>query len=628
MRAFPLVVAALALLPGAALADGIEPTGAWTAYSAGRADTPPMGWNSWNAFYHDVDEEKVIASAQVILDSGLAARGYRYINIDDGWWLKRDADTGRMVVRTATFPSAAMPDGSTSLRPLTDRLHAMGLKAGIYSDIGRNSCGQTFGHGAANNPAGTQAEREVGLYDHIDADIALYFGEWGFDYIKVDGCGIRGMGASNPNVASGIYRELAPIIDFDSIARTDIAQVKDLFGQVGSALERHNPDNDFVYSLCIWGAADVRSWFGDYGNLSRTSDDIAPFWGRMLHNLDTASRRALYAQPGNWNDPDMLFVGTGDFDADHMVEARSHFGLWAMLSAPLIIGYDLRQATPEQLALLGHAELTAINQDPGGHQAVLAYDTDEVQIFVKTLADGGKAVALFNRTAAPLGATLTAQHLKMDGEAPVELRDLFDEERLIFTGTREMTLGAHETRFFRADGERELAGGMYLSELPGRIHVAEDGVVHPQPDPLYHRAIVPWQNTRSDGERPRYTGFGGARADAGPYGASLRIAGTPYRSGIGVLAGSRLEVRSEGFARFAAEVGIDDAAIDPAQQVRFELYGDGALLGQTDWLSFGDAAQPLSADLGDAAILELVARPRGPSDNPAPVTWGKAALLR
>ena len=391
-----LAGAALACCP--AHADDLAPRGVWTAYSEGKAATPPMGWNSWNAFYHDVDEAKVLASAQVLLDSGLAQAGYRSINIDDGWWLNRDAASGRMVIRSDKFPSAALPDGTTSFRPLTDQLHAMGLRAGIYSDIGRNSCGQTFGHGNPNNPQGTREEREVGLHGHVDQDIALYFGEWGFDYIKVDGCGIRGMGEDNPRVQDGTYRAFAPLIDFDSIARTDIAAVQALFGQVGEALARHNPDGDFVYSLCIWGAADVRSWFASYGNLSRSSEDIAPGWGRLLHNFDSAARRALYAQPGNWNDPDMLFIGTGDFDSAHMTEARSHMALWAMLSAPLIIGYDLRQASPEQLALLGNEDLIAINQDPAGNQAVLAYDTDEVQILAKTLDDRSKAVALFNRT--------------------------------------------------------------------------------------------------------------------------------------------------------------------------------------------------------------------------------------
>lgn len=623
-----LLLAATASFAAPLSAEDLEPTGTWTAHAAGQAQLPPMGWNSWNAFYHDVDESNVLASAQVIVDSGLAASGYRYINIDDGWWLKRGVPDGRMVVRTATFPSAARADGSTSLRPLTDRLHAMGLKAGIYSDIGRNSCGQTFGHGAANNPQGTQAEREVGLYGHIDRDIALYFHEWGFDYIKVDGCGIRGMGADNANVAAGFYRAFPPLIDFDSPARSDIRAVRALFEEVGDALKRHNPDGDFVFSICLWGSADVRSWAHEVGNLSRTSEDIGPQWGRMLHNLDSAARRELYAQPGSWNDPDMLFVGTGDFDAGHLTEARSHFALWAMLNAPLIIGYDLRQATPELLAVLGNKALIALNQDPGGHQAVLAFDSDDLQIFVKTLADGGKAVALFNRTAAPLKATLTVDHLKFAADAPVTLVDLWSNETENFAGEADFELAPRETRVFRATGTRHLTDGLYLSELPGSINVAEDGIVDLAADPSIHRAIISWQGTRGRGEAPRYAGWGGARADTTPYGQPLRVGATRFASGIGILANSRLEVRNAGFARFAAHVGLDQSAPAGAPRVRFELYGDGERLAATGWLGLGQAAAELAADVTGRSILELVVRSEAATVRPVPVVWGNAALTR
>ena len=205
-----LAATALGSAPGAAAADRrpeadqrLEARGEWSVTTRGTAPLPPMGWNSWNAFGTDIDEEKVIASAQVIVDSGLAAKGYRFINIDDGWWAKRRQADGRVLIRTDTFPSAATPDGNTSFRPLTDRLHAMGLKAGIYSEIGRNSCGQIYGDpNGPGQPSGTQAEREIGLYGHIDQDIALYFGEWNFDYIKVDGCGIRALGAESPQVRS------------------------------------------------------------------------------------------------------------------------------------------------------------------------------------------------------------------------------------------------------------------------------------------------------------------------------------------------------------------------------------------------------------------------------------------
>jgi hypothetical protein len=288
----------------------------------------------------------------------------------------------------------------------------------------------------------------------------------------------------------------------------------------------------------------------------------------------------------------------------------------------------LRKATPELMAILGNERIIALDQDPAGNQAVLAFDTDDLQIYVKTLADGGKAVALFNRTAAPLPATLTADHLKYTDDAPVRLDDLWSGASSSFTGEQALVLAPHETRVFTASGERQLPEGLYLSEMPGSVNVAEDGIVHPEADPSIHRTVIAWQGTHGAGEPPRYAGWGGAGADRAPYGQHLRIAGQPYASGLGILANSRLEVRNRGYKRFAAEVGVDDSATDTTQRVRFELYGDGKLLAQSEWLGFGQKAQPLRAGLAGQAILELVVRTAEPSERPTPVTWGNAALLR
>jgi len=429
-----IAAAVSALATSAAHADDLDPAGEWSGYDRGAADLPPMGWNSWNAFGVAIDEEKILGSADVIVSSGLAAKGYRYIDLDEGWWARRGAD-GRMVIRSDRFPSAIRNDGSTSFRPLTDRLHAMGLKAGIYSEIGRNSCGQLYSDDRASLPSGTVAEREVGLYGHVDQDIRLYFAEWGFDLIKVDGCGIRGLPATNPKVISGEFRAFPPIIDSDSLGRTDIPAVRALYSEVAKALEQHNPDDDFIFSICIWGSADVRSWAKNVGNTSRTSEDIFPIWSRMLFNLDSASRRALYAHPGSWNDPDMLYVGSGDFDADHLTEARTHFSMWAMLNAPLIIGYDLRHAAPELMNILGNKRIIALDQDPAGNQSVLAYDSDDAQIYVKTLAGGTKAVAILNRTSAPLEATLTSDHLKYLADSDIDLKICGPERPAVFAGS-------------------------------------------------------------------------------------------------------------------------------------------------------------------------------------------------
>jgi alpha-galactosidase len=278
----------------AAAADPLTPTGKWSANTDGSAPVPPMGWNSWNAFNSDVDEEKVLASAQALVDTKLRDIGYRYVNIDDGWWLKRRQPDGRLLIRTSHFPSAAT-GADTSFRPLTDRLHAMGLKAGIYSDIGRNSCGQIYTPDFKNQPEGTVAEREVGLYGHVDQDIRLFFAEWNFDFIKVDGCGARGLPADAPRVKSGLYRALTPLVDMQSLGGSDVAGIRGLYEQVHTALHTHAGDRPYVYSLCLWGAGDVRAWGKDVGNTSRTSDDIQPVWPRMLTNLDTVTHRALCA---------------------------------------------------------------------------------------------------------------------------------------------------------------------------------------------------------------------------------------------------------------------------------------------------------------------------------------------
>ncbi|MET4895898.1 NPCBM/NEW2 domain-containing protein [Sphingomonadaceae bacterium jetA1] len=608
-------------------ADPLQPTGRWSANQDGQAALPPMGWNSWNAFYSDVDEEKVLASARLIVEKGLAQAGYRYINIDDGWWVRRRQPDGRLVIRTDRFPSAkAGANQQTSFRPLTDRLHAMGLKAGIYSDIGRNSCGQIYTPSFANQPEGTIAEREVGLYGHVDQDIALYFGEWGFDYIKVDGCGIRGLGPDTDHVRKGNYRVLPPLIDMNALDRTDIPAVRALYGQVATALRRNNPDGDYIFSLCLWGSADVRRWGKDLGGVSRTSDDISASWTRMLTNFDSSATRAFYAHPHGWNDPDMLFVGAGDFDANHMTEARSHFALWAMLNAPLLIGYDLRKANAEQLALLGNRAIIALNQDPAGHQAIPAYLSDDVQIFVKTLADGDKAVALFNRTQAPVEAVLTAAHLKMRDDRPISTTDLWSNERGSFTGERKMTLAPHQTIILRVRGERRLANGSYLSETPGDVNPAEDGTV-PLADPTIHHAPVPWQSTRGPGDHPQYSGWGGAQPDRAPFGQPLRVAGKMYDTGIGALANSRLEVRNHGRSRFAATVGVDDSALNGARSVVFEVYGDGRLLTRSAPLRRGEAPAAIEADVRGIKLIELVARSDSAIGEAPPIAWSDARLF-
>ncbi|WP_338763245.1 NPCBM/NEW2 domain-containing protein [Massilia sp. METH4] len=612
--------------------DPVAPTGRWEANTNGNASTPPMGWNSWNAFRTEVDEDKVMGAARVLVDSGLARLGYIHVNLDDGWWQKRRAGDGRLQIRTGIFPSAATggPDG-TSFKPFTDRLHAMGLKAGIYTDIGRNACSQAYDLHSPNLPAGTAAEREVGLDGHVAQDIDLYFRQWGFDYIKIDACGLADFVPGSALVKQHDYRALAPLIERGSINRTDIGAVRRRYEEVAAALKATRPDNGYTLSICAWGMANVRTWGKDVGNLWRTSADITPSWTSMLHNFDSAAKRALYAGPGHWNDPDILHIGHGAFDAAHPVEVRAHFSLWAMINAPLLVSYDLRNGPASLLAVLGNAEVVGLNQDKAGHQGVVAYDSDDAQIIVKTLGDGQrKAVALFNRGASPAPVTLLARHMKLSPGAPVTLRDLWSKESATFTGEKAFVLAPHETLVFEATGRRQLANGVYLSEIPGAINVATDGTRQPQPDPTIHRMIDPWSNTRSGGSRPQYAGWGGAQADATPFGQALQVAGQGFDSGIGILANSRLQVKNDGHhALLMASVGVDDSTEDTRQPLRFHVYGDGRLLAESPPLVFGAGAHRLQADIRGVKVIELVVRgSRSGNAGLAVATWGDARLLR
>ena len=627
----PLALALLVALSAQTQAQqSLAPTGRWQHQPVGTAPTPPMGWSSWNAFRVDITEQKVLDSARVIVDSGLAGAGYRSINIDDGWWLKRRTGDGRMQVRTGLFPSAATGgDTVSSLRPFTDKIHAMGLKAGLYTDIGRNACSQAYDADSPNLPEGTSQEREVGLMGFVAQDIALYFGEWNFDYLKVDGCGLSSYGRDRPYVASGQYREAPPLVVDSNVYQSDIPATQSLYAGLKQALHQARPKGDYVLSVCLWGAANVRAWGQDYGTMWRTSSDIEAGFGHMLHNFDSVATREFYAGPGRWNDPDMLEVGNGEFDGNHLLEARTHMGLWAIAAAPLMIGTDLSKAPSAIVDILKAPEVVAINQDPAGHQGVNAYVDSDRQVVVKTLAGGGKAVLLFNRTSLPGRITLTAAHLKMDDSALIALRDAWARaDAGSFTGKRDFELQAHEALLFVATGKPALARGHYVSERPADVYVARDGIRALQADPMLHRALPSWSSTETAGVRPVYAGWGAPRADATPFDEALRIRNAGYRYGVGALADSRLQVKvPDGSRRFIAQVGVDDSTRGRTAAVSFEVWGDGRRLAATPPLKFNQPARELSADLRGVKLIELIARQHGADTaGPVVVTWGEARI--
>ncbi|KRG72080.1 NPCBM/NEW2 domain-containing protein [Pseudoxanthomonas dokdonensis] len=590
----PLLLAALLAIPALNANAGdypqaLQPSGRFSVYGHGAAATPPMGWNPWNAFRTEVSQARMLEVVDVIQRSGLQQAGYRYINIDDGWWLKRAA-SGDIEIRTSMFPIAGRADGSTSFRAWTDQLHARGFKAGLYTEAGRNACSQAFDRHSPNLPIGRVAEREIGLQGFEASDLKIMFQDWGFDYLKVDACGLADFGEGSEPVLESGHRALRPLIVRDDAQRTDRDAVETRYARIGRLLADLNPDNDYVLSICPWGQAGVRDWGGQYGHTWRTSPDIEPSWESMLHNFDSASQRELYAGPGRWNDPDMLAIGLGDFDADHLVEARSHFSLWAMLSAPLLMGFDLTQAPDALLELLRNPEVIAIDQDAAGNQATLVIDQPPLQVLVKPLSvPGERAVLLFNRGDATLQAQVNATQMKLAAGQPFSTRDLWQQRDFgSGPGPLDFTLGPHQTIMLKVSGTPVAGRGRLLSEMTGRIHVAADGLRS------YSTNLA--------------AAAGTPRADVTPYGEPLRIAGTDYHYGIGAHADSRLEVRTDGeFSRFSSDIGLQDGPMDQHDQAIFRIYGDQRLLFESPPMTVGQHAVSVDLDISGVQVLELVA---------------------
>ncbi len=295
----------------------------------GLAKTPPMGWNSWNKFAGKVDDPGVRAAADAMASNGMKAAGYLYINIDDTWQGERDSDGN---IR----PNNKFPD----MKSLAGYVHSKGLKIGIYSSPGPNTC------------AGYE-----GSYGHEEQDAKTY-AAWGFDYLKYDWCGAR-----------SIYKD---------------DEMQAVYQKMGDALQASG--RPIVFSLCQYGRDDVWKWGPDVGgNLWRTTGDISDAWKSMAKIGFNQNDLAPYAGPGHWNDPDMLEIGNGGMSD---TEYRTHMSLWSILAAPLLAGNDLQHQTADTLAILTNREVIAIDQDPAGKQGTRLSQNGDRQIWVKELADG------------------------------------------------------------------------------------------------------------------------------------------------------------------------------------------------------------------------------------------------
>jgi alpha-galactosidase len=349
------------------------------------AARPPMGWNSWNTFGRNVDETVVREVCDVLADGGLRDLGYEYVNLDDHWQGGRDA-AGRLTADPGRFPGG--------IAALADYAHARGLKLGIYSDAAHATCGG-----------------EAGSFGHEEVD-ARTFADWGVDYLKYDYCH----------------------------APTDRGTAVLRYTAMGRALRATG--RDIVYSVCEWGGREPWLWAAQAGaHLWRTTGDICDSWaggsGVFEHGVDEIGfdlQRGLerFAGPGRWNDPDMLIVGMGGsgnvgrdmgFSGCSTTEYRTHFSLWCMLAAPLMIGADIRRLDAAALGILSNREVIALDQDALGRQGRRVGTRDGLEIWIKPLLFGDVGLGLFNRTAAPVTAVATLSDAGLSGTYAV--RDLW-----------------------------------------------------------------------------------------------------------------------------------------------------------------------------------------------------------
>ncbi|KAK4841170.1 hypothetical protein QYF36_000076 [Acer negundo] len=332
----------------------------------GLGQTPQMGWNSYNHFPCKLNDKLIRETADAMVSSGLSALGYEYINLDDCWAEQNRDSKGNLVPKASFFPFG--------MKALADYVHSKGLKLGIYGDAGTMTCAKTM-------------PGSLG-YEEQDANT---FASWGIDYLKYDNCHNKGVSP------------------------------QERYSKMGKALLKTG--RPIFYSLCEWGQDNPATWAPSIGNSWRTTGDIKDTWDSMTARADLNDQWASYAGPGGWNDPDMLEVGNGGMSKE---EYRSHFSIWALAKAPLILGCDLRSMDNDTLEILGNKEVIAVNQDKLGIQGKKVKKNGELEVWAGELSGKRVAVMLWNRGDSK--ATITAEwsEIGLKSSATVDARDLWE----------------------------------------------------------------------------------------------------------------------------------------------------------------------------------------------------------
>lgn len=398
--------------------DTVSPTPA-----EGLALTPPMGFNNWNSTHcrAEFNEDMVKGIADIFVEKGLKDAGYEYVNLDDCWALSSRDANGKLVPDPARFPNG--------IKAVADYIHSKGLKLGIYTSAGTKTC----------NDAGFP-----GALGHEYSD-AQQFADWGVDYLKYDNCNNQGVDA-----------------------KLRYNTMRDALAAASQSTGR-----PIVYSICEWGENKPWEWASDVGQLWRTTGDISDSWGSMLSILKQNLPLAQYAGPGHWNDPDMLEVGNGGMTD---TEYRSHFSMWSIMAAPLLIGSDLRTASDATFDILDNKEVIAVDQDPLGKQGVVLSSEGGRWVVAKEMKDGSRTVALFNETGSAQRIATTAGAVGLPQAGAYTLRDLWQHKSYNTAGTISATVPAHGTALVRVSTDAKWA------KNPPAVELGLEGSLLAEPD--------------------------------------------------------------------------------------------------------------------------------------------------
>lgn len=396
---------------------------------------PLMGWSSWNTFGVDISEAIILDTARAMATNGLAQAGYKYVNIDDGFFWGHGED-GKLRFHPQRFPNG--------MKPTVDGIHALGLKAGIYSDAGEDTCGSMWtGSGAEGRDMGGVG---AGLYGHDAEDCQLHFNELGFDFIKVDYCGGKKLKLDEKER----YTEIANAI------RATARPVR--------------------FNICRW--AFPGTWVADIAESWRTTGDIRANWNSVKGIIHENLYLSAYMKSGHYNDMDMLEVGMlkgkvkSVFGAKHgdtgltEDEETTHFGMWCFLSSPLLIGCDVRSIPDSTMKLITNRHLLAMNQNTLGAPAYVAHREGDAYVLVKDADERfgcARYVALYNESDSDREMTIRAADIDLAGE--IEAFDLVEKADVgAFTDEVTVMVRAHASKFYRLDAEKRLMRTVYEAE--------------------------------------------------------------------------------------------------------------------------------------------------------------------